>query len=113
MALTPEIEAIIRSNPGERLLGPPLKWTSRHLELLKFDFRKPLAHEESVHADGQAKGKVGNGDETELENTPEDELESKHDSGIMLQPSALATRCSRIDLERLLAGPDDSYIVKA
>jgi hypothetical protein len=38
MPLTPEIAAVIRSNPGERLLVPPSQWTIRHLELLNIQF---------------------------------------------------------------------------
>ncbi|KAK0718770.1 hypothetical protein B0T21DRAFT_414808 [Apiosordaria backusii] len=112
MALTPEIEAILRSNPGERLLVPPLEWTFRHLELLKFDFQGPEAHEDISHAEAQAKGKIGNENETELEKKREYE-EDKRDSGIILQLSTRPKPHSRIDLERLLAGPDDSFIVYA
>lgn len=112
MTLTPEIEAILRSNPGERLLVPPLEWTSRHLELLGFEFQGPEAHENTSDAEAQAKERIGNQKETELEKKRESG-DGKRDSGIVLQLSPRPNPHSRIDLERLLAGPDDSLIVKA
>jgi hypothetical protein len=87
MPFTPEIEAILHSNPGENLLVAPSRWTSRHLELLNIEFQELETHEDSSNAEGHAKGKVGNEPQSNLH--------------------------SRVDLKHLLAGADDSYIVMA
>ncbi|KAK3348656.1 hypothetical protein B0T25DRAFT_227127 [Lasiosphaeria hispida] len=61
MPLTPEIAAILRSNPGENVLVAPSIWTCRHLELLNIEFQELQIREDSGNAEDHAKGKAGNG----------------------------------------------------
>ena len=67
MPLTPEIQAILRDNPGEGLLVTPLQWTARHLELLHIEFQDVETREETGEGSGnavdhaKAKSKGGNG----------------------------------------------------
>ncbi|GAB1312073.1 hypothetical protein MFIFM68171_02283 [Madurella fahalii] len=61
MPFTPEIETILRSNPGDNLLVAPSIWTYRHLELLNIEFQELEIREDSGNTEDHAKGKVGNG----------------------------------------------------
>ncbi|KAK1754065.1 hypothetical protein QBC47DRAFT_34049 [Echria macrotheca] len=61
MPLTPEIAAILRSNPGENILVAPSSWTCRHLELLNIEFQELQKRENSGNIEDHTKGKVGNG----------------------------------------------------
>ncbi|KAK0655447.1 hypothetical protein B0T16DRAFT_384334 [Cercophora newfieldiana] len=61
MPFTPEIEAILRSNPSDNLLVAPSRWTCRHLELLNIEFQELEMREDSGNSEDHANGRRGKG----------------------------------------------------